>query len=222
MSSGATGVWTRAMQAAITWRAFIAWIVTWPRARHANENPNPSPRGGPPSVQTRPQGTPPPPPELTRYGGRVLLRVEGDPANVVRDLRIVDGSLRVQPAVAQAPVVQTMQVTTTPVMEVRRLLNDDAVKLCREAGREELVEYAWLARFEHEGTRHDQCASGPLKAIRNSSHEMLRCKVLPEHGPRVVLVQMVKDGEVVYAFELDVAKPAWMVTARQCVEDALG
>jgi len=111
---------------------------------------------------------------------------------------------------------------TVPVMEVRRVLNDEAVRMCRDAGRDELVEYAWLARFEHEGTRHDQCSSGPLKAIRNSSHEMLRCKVLPEHGPRLVLVQMVKDGEVVYAFELDVAKPAWMVTARQCVEDALG
>lgn len=207
MSSGATSVWTRAMQAAITWRAFIAGIVTWPRAR-----PDP--------VEAAEKAAKRAWTEWGEQGG--VVRFEGVTGNTMTDLRIIDGSVRVVPAVAQAPVVRAVEVSTAPVMEVRRVLNDEAVRMCREAGREELVEYAWLARFEHDGTRHDQCSSGPLKAIRNSSHEMLRCKVLPVDGPRVVLVQMVKDGEVVYAFELDVGKPTWMVTARQCVEDALG
>jgi len=117
-------------------------------------------------------------------------------------------------------IEQIKPVRVVPVLEVHRLIDEKSVLAIRRADMTHLLDYTWMARYEHARERQIQLNIGPLQAIRNATHDMLRRGVLhPGDERREVEVRLAREDGGSFTFTLDVNKPTWMVTARQHLED---
>jgi hypothetical protein len=114
------------------------------------------------------------------------------------------------------------EVRVMPVVVVAEILDADARERAAAHGLDELLAHSWAAVSRMQATPLRTSGKGPLAALQQLTHAMLRAGQLPADGPRWVCVRLEDAAGNQGELEVDVNEPTWVISVRACMVEMEG